>query len=383
MAVLALSFVMAGPASALMFVSSCEGLPTCSAHEETTELLNAGYQGARGAVSEARDEAHSNSRERLDSTSEEVATLREQTRATDLETPSPEAPVLETPAVPELPGADVPDLPHLPDLGVPSADPAAHVGRAHAALTLGGQAGSAPTSNELQGARERALTRAEAFVTRVAVPRSDGDASHAGLSQTYATAEFPPLPAILGLVAGLLVLALPLLHRLLPNEALDHRLRQRLYELAQRDEGVTASEAARALAVSATTAGYHLRRLQASGMLAAENVGKRLCFHVPGRPPSARRARRLLRDPSARRLLGALREGPAGSLRELAARSGVSLATAHACVGRLASEGLVEVQPRPDAARSYAATEHGLALAAPAEGPGDALAPPASAAAAF
>lgn len=183
-------------------------------------------------------------------------------------------------------------------------------------------------------------------------PSAADDASNrVGASDDAVPAQAALLPPnFVALVAFIVaVLIAPFLHRLYSRDRLlAHALRQELYGMAGTDGGVTASEAARRLCISATTAAYHLRLLQGHGLLSAQPLGNRLVFCVNGSGNAGpRKARALLASPTARRLVEAIGASPDASLRALAARAGVTLSGAYWCINRLEREGLLRTERGP------------------------------------
>ncbi len=153
-------------------------------------------------------------------------------------------------------------------------------------------------------------------------------------------------PVVEGAGLGLLLLKIgfvvPLYSRLAKGELLDNDTRRRVYEALQADPGIRLAEVARRAGCSASTARYHLRRLQREDMVRAAGE-PRMQRWFPcgdmGRRAMEREA--VLAVGNSREVYQAIQAAPGASLGEIAETVGTTPPAAHKIIARLVEAGLV------------------------------------------
>lgn len=218
--------------------------------------------------------------------------------------------------------------------------------------------------------------------------RSAAPASGLGLAAervALAPAQAFPVVAAVAAALTLLLLLLPLYHRLQRDRLLDHATRARLYASVRAKPGLHIEDLTREAGCSRTTAVYHLRMLARSGLLQAMKGPKSVHYYPSTRPPDPdeRAQRALLASPCARAVAGAVLASPGIDRRGLAGATGLSASTLSWHVGRLRRLRLIEERPLPG--RRAVAMDPGPVLRSllePWRNPGPAPAPSAPAPAA-
>jgi predicted transcriptional regulator len=250
-------------------------------------------------------------------------------------------------------------LAHVASVGVDFLD-ASPAGRAADATSSRGEGLPARVADAIGGAGPMERVPVHAPPSNPSVLGAWGEEAPARLGASVSLAAHGagtmgslPEPGIarLSLLVGAGILTLALLHRLAARDAvLRNAVRRRAYDLAFLSAGgVTPAAAAQSLGVAPTTASYHLRILEAHGLLVSQPMGRQPVFYVNGRHRGAaeRAASRLLGSDERRRLLAAIQAKPSTTLRSLARDAGLSLSAAYWAVGQLEEHGLVAVERRP------------------------------------
>lgn len=171
-----------------------------------------------------------------------------------------------------------------------------------------------------------------------------------------AAAPAPALALSLGLAA------IGLYHRIHGPRSLRHPLRASILGLVQAEPGLSALHVARRHGVALHTALYHVKVLERTQQLRVQRVGRAGLLFPAGMPPRERAARAALHAPLARGLLSYASVRDGFSIRESAARLGVSERSTRAQAARLLEHGLLVADPSPGGARFWI-TPEGRSLA--------------------
>jgi DNA-binding MarR family transcriptional regulator len=145
--------------------------------------------------------------------------------------------------------------------------------------------------------------------------------------------------AAVAAAGALAALGVAAYHRLRGERTLEAAARARLAAFLHERPGASQAEAARALGVDATTARYHLLRLEKEGLAVRVEGG----WFVAGSVAREERARFLAAEGSEA-VLAAVRATPGSSLTELAERLALARSTVSWHVRKLASAGWVRVE---------------------------------------
>lgn len=123
---------------------------------------------------------------------------------------------------------------------------------------------------------------------------------------------------------------------------MDDAPRARIAALLESEPGASTQKVARALALDASTADYHLRRLRREGRVQVQRQGREICWFNThqGLCPVLRQVIPAVKRPETMRVALALEEGPR-SAAFLAERSGVPLGQVRWALEILARAGLV------------------------------------------
>ncbi|HVL87999.1 MAG TPA: helix-turn-helix domain-containing protein [Candidatus Thermoplasmatota archaeon] len=187
-----------------------------------------------------------------------------------------------------------------------------------------------------------------AWIPRPPAPATSRSPLASAATPAFAHAPWEPPSTLLAIAAAIAAALISLLHRLhRDGRVFESDLRQRIYGLAVAHGHVTATEVARAMDVHKATARYHLLLLVDHGSLVPRRAAGRTMFVPAGDPASERElaARAMLAREPARRVLAALAQRPAASVRELAAATGLPASTAHWYAKRLRAVGATEPAP--------------------------------------
>ncbi|MGQ0537076.1 MAG: helix-turn-helix domain-containing protein [Methanobacteriota archaeon] len=208
----------------------------------------------------------------------------------------------------------------------PSAEHAALVGpRAYAASALPTSAPHAPAA--------AAGDLVASFSVPAAIPVASAVAERP-------TSVPPRVPLAVYVVVGLAAALVALYSRIAGDRATEHALRAALYERVRAGAGVQAADLARETATHITTVLYHLRRLEASGLVRAHKAARGVCWTAAGARPGAAELAGS-RSPTGRALLAAVAERPGRTTTDLAAAVGTSVQLAHYHLQRLARAALL------------------------------------------
>jgi len=118
--------------------------------------------------------------------------------------------------------------------------------------------------------------------------------------------------------------------------------RRRLYDVVRRSPGIGAREVQRQAGTGWGETVYHLDRLTQSHLLHRERSGHQDHYFVAAVPLADRGLLRLVRSPSARRLLVALLEEPNRTVPDLTGRTGLSAGRVSVHLSRLMGLGILE-----------------------------------------
>lgn len=187
--------------------------------------------------------------------------------------------------------------------------------------------------------------------------------SEAVLTKSALTAdsvwEFPSAAAVAGIGAGGLLfgsavagwpalkggLLAPLFSRVHRQEALDHPLRRRLQDVINQNAGIHLQGLVDALGEPRSTVLHHLRTLERTGLVQAEHSAHYTCYFSKDRAARLSvRAAPVVKAEGARSLLDAIAASPGVSVKDAAARAGLSLSTAYYHARRLRDAGLVDTE---------------------------------------
>jgi len=132
--------------------------------------------------------------------------------------------------------------------------------------------------------------------------------------------------------------------------------RRRLYEVVRRSPGIGAREVQRQAGTGWGETVYHLDRLTQAHLLHRERSGHQDHYFVAAVPLADRGLLRLVRSPSARRLLLALLEEPNRTVPDLTERTGLSAGRVSVHLGRLMNLGVLQTG-RNDRFRTFEVAE--------------------------
>lgn len=136
------------------------------------------------------------------------------------------------------------------------------------------------------------------------------------------------------------------MRRIPADHALDHPLRQQLFNAVLEGRLGNASALARAFQVSRAAARHHLALLEEAGHLASRRLGRQRVYAATSDPVIAL-GLSLLATPACLALALDLQAHPGASAREAAARAGLSRRVVHHHAKRLREAGLVAVEGSP------------------------------------
>ncbi|HET6398604.1 MAG TPA: winged helix-turn-helix transcriptional regulator [Candidatus Thermoplasmatota archaeon] len=166
----------------------------------------------------------------------------------------------------------------------------------------------------------------------------------------------PSLPPVLwaglaatGAVVGLGLLAwkflpLALFSRLHRGRVLEHPARERLVRLVQEHPGIHFNEVVRRSGHGKGTVEHHLRVLEDAGLVVAKRHGGYTCYFRPAAGARTAAPAVALKSAGARRIVDVLGRDPGLGVRGIARATGLSPATVHRHLRRLASAGLVRLE---------------------------------------
>ncbi|HYA71248.1 MAG TPA: MarR family transcriptional regulator [Thermoplasmata archaeon] len=132
--------------------------------------------------------------------------------------------------------------------------------------------------------------------------------------------------------------------------------RRRLYEIVRRAPGIGAREVQREAGTGWGETVYHLDRLTQANLLHRERAGHQDHYFAAAVPLGDRSLLRVVRSPSARRLLVALLETPNRTVPDLTDRTGLSAGRVSVHLGRLMELGLLRTG-RSDRFRTFEVAE--------------------------
>lgn len=209
---------------------------------------------------------------------------------------------------------------------------------------VGGAAGGSPLGVDDVQASPPILAGMSAQGSAFTPPMSPMEESGQA-SQSIASARESVTPgSAAGFVAvgAIMLLGFGLYSRLSRGKELDHPLRAAICDEVRDSGPLSAAELARRRGVHLTTALYHLRRLEAAGLLVARDAARGALWAMPGQAPTAAEARPTgLRE----RLLGEVCNGRGVTAAALAQAHGAHLTTILYHLRRLAAEGAIEAHP--------------------------------------
>lgn len=166
-------------------------------------------------------------------------------------------------------------------------------------------------------------------------PRAEGDPHIVGPESTVA-------PWFMMVVALLMPVAW-LYNRITRARCLESATRSRLLELARAQPGVLVGDAAKLLGLAYHTTWHHARMLKKCGHVETVTVGRNVAVYPVGSVALAQRASlvNLRRGPQGA-ALRFIHLNPGLPLAEVARRTGTNKSSAHAKLGRLLRQGLIE-----------------------------------------
>lgn len=166
--------------------------------------------------------------------------------------------------------------------------------------------------------------------------------------------------AVVGSVALLAKALASLFTRLLPERALDHSARQKVFRAVCAAPGSTYRALMAATGLSDGGVRNHLKRLEQAGHIVSRRHGRVVVyFENHGRYDATWRSGMVLRDPVLRRLLGWIAQNPQGGQAAVLAFAqqelGLGRTPAQRRLGRLEAWGLVKVRRQRGKASTYEA----------------------------
>ncbi|HWG90109.1 MAG TPA: ArsR family transcriptional regulator [Candidatus Thermoplasmatota archaeon] len=148
--------------------------------------------------------------------------------------------------------------------------------------------------------------------------------------------------ALAALLIALKVFALPFYTRLRRDRLLDNPVRARLYECVRANAGITRGELVDYMGLGPSPTHHHLDKLVEAQFLVTADTDRHVRYFVAGDlPPDLARREAVLRAGSNRRVYELLQAEPHLSLREAAARLGMSAPSVHRSVKKLREAGLL------------------------------------------
>jgi predicted transcriptional regulator len=173
-----------------------------------------------------------------------------------------------------------------------------------------------------------------------------------GLAAAAAVTQTTPVGRWLRRVLSPAPLA-PLYSRISSDEVLDHETREAIYELLEREAGLSLEAIADELDLARSTARHHVRKLEETGMIEHARIGRARVHHVVGERKRALHSH-LLANETRAEVFEAIEDRPL-TITEIAEAIDANPGSVHFHLDKLADRNLV--QTTDEEGRRYLATD--------------------------